>query len=108
SFRGITLERLKREGAVPLDLGDEAPFASGGFPTPSGKVELYSQRLADEGIDPLPGRFRPPSENGDGDAAESLELLTGASHHFVSSSLASQAGLLHNAGSPVVEIHPTD
>jgi anaerobic selenocysteine-containing dehydrogenase len=37
-----------------------------------------------------------------------LELLTGASHHFVSSSLASQSGLLKGEGPPFVEIHPAD
>jgi anaerobic selenocysteine-containing dehydrogenase len=35
-------------------------------------------------------------------------LLSGASHHFVSSSLASQPGLLKGAGPPFVEIHPED
>jgi anaerobic selenocysteine-containing dehydrogenase len=113
-LRGITLERLKREGAVPLDIGSDPPFVGGRFPTPSGKVELYCEALAAEGIDPLPGRFRPRADdggvNGDGrwDPAEALELLTGASHHFVSSSLASQPGLLESAGTPFVEIHPDD
>ncbi len=39
---------------------------------------------------------------------EALQLLTPASHHFVSSSFANQSGLLKNAGAPFVEIHPTD
>ncbi len=113
-LRGITLDRLKGSGAVPLDLPDAPPFADGQFPTPSGKVELYCAALAADGADPLPGRFRPREDdgsvNGDGrwDPAQALELLTGASHHFVSSSLASQAGLLKNAGPPIVEIHPDD
>jgi anaerobic selenocysteine-containing dehydrogenase len=119
-LRGVTLERLKRAGAVPLDLGAEPPFADGRFPTPSGKVELYCQRFADEGIDPLPGRFQPrdddgavagvsdPGHSSRWDPAAALELLTGASHHFVSSSLASQPGLLKSAGTPFVEIHPDD
>jgi anaerobic selenocysteine-containing dehydrogenase len=34
--------------------------------------------------------------------------LTGASHHFVSSSPASQHGLLAKEKTPFVEIHPTD
>ena len=40
--------------------------------------------------------------------AESLRLVTGASHHFVSTSLASQPSLLRGEGSPFVEIHPVD
>jgi anaerobic selenocysteine-containing dehydrogenase len=110
AVRGITLARLKRDGSAPLAVPDEPPFADGRFPTPSGKVELYCEALADEGADPLPGRFR-PRHNGDDpnfDAAYALDLLTGAAHHFVSSSLASQLGLLKSEGPPFVEIHPTD
>jgi anaerobic selenocysteine-containing dehydrogenase len=110
ALRGVTLARLKREGAVPLAVPDEPPFADGVFPTPSGKVELSCAALAAEGIDPLPGRFRPRAEDSDPqfDPALALDLLTGAAHHFVSSSLASQLGLLKNEGPPFVEIHPAD
>jgi anaerobic selenocysteine-containing dehydrogenase len=112
-LRGITLERLQAEGAVPLALADPTPFAGGHFPTPSGKVELFSQALASLGIDPLPGRFDEQGDDGAGqggqrDQREALHLVTGASHHFVSSSLASQGGLLDHAGPPFVEIHPRD
>jgi anaerobic selenocysteine-containing dehydrogenase len=112
ALRGITLQRLRAEGVVSLSLDEAAPFASGRFPTPSGRVELYSQQLADQGIDPLPGGFVDGDDgsgtNGTGDLATSLQLLTGASHHFVSSSLASQPGLVQRAGPPFVEIHPAD
>jgi anaerobic selenocysteine-containing dehydrogenase len=114
-LHGVTLERLKSEGAVPLTLKETTPFADGRFPTPSGKVELYSQTLADEGYDPLPGHFvsledddAVPGLEEKWDTANALELLSGASHHFVSSSLANQADLLNRAGTPFVEIHPTD
>jgi anaerobic selenocysteine-containing dehydrogenase len=110
ALAGITLERLKRDGAVPLAVPDEPPFAGGTFPTPSGKIELYCDALAAEGADPLPGRFRPPEVNGDSrfDPALGLDMLSGAAHHFVSSSLASQLGLLKAEGPPFVEIHPAD
>src|SRR6185436_6983504 len=39
-----------------------APFAEGGFPTPSGKCELYSETAAKLGLDPLPA-YTPPREN---------------------------------------------
>lgn len=112
---GISLERLKAEGAVSLALDGPPPFANHRFPTPSGKVELFSQALADEGVDPLPGNFREkPDWEGTvrpspfGDPAASLLLLSGAAHHFVSSSLANQRGLLKGEGEPFVEIHPGD
>src|SRR5262249_25080003 len=42
AFDGISLERLRQEGPVRLNLPrDYAPFAEGGFGTPTGKCELY-------------------------------------------------------------------
>jgi anaerobic selenocysteine-containing dehydrogenase len=109
ALRGITLARLRSEGAVPLALDPPLPFADGRFPTPSGKVELYSQRMADAGIAPLPGKFASADDGAcAADPGGALFLVSGASHHFVSSSLASQAGLLERAGQPFVEIHPAD
>jgi anaerobic selenocysteine-containing dehydrogenase len=115
ALRGITLERLQANGAVPLALETPTPFADGCFPTPSGKVELYSQRLADTGSDPLPGDFVERGDDGaradlagDYDPDRALQLVTPAAHHFVSSSLASQAGLLQREGAPFLEIHPDD
>lgn len=112
---GITLEQLKANGAVPLKLQSTTPFADGRFPTSSGKVELFSQALADEGIDPLPGHFRDRSEEVGSlepekgwDAESALDLVTGAAHHFVSSSLAGQPGLSQKEGTPFVEIHPAE
>jgi anaerobic selenocysteine-containing dehydrogenase len=110
-FAGITLERLKAEGAVALNVGPEPPFAGGRFPTPSGKVELYCQALADLGHDPLPGRFAGGEDDGGRPGwpvEEALTLLTGASHHFVSSSFAGQPGLVEKEGPPFVEINPDD
>jgi anaerobic selenocysteine-containing dehydrogenase len=113
ALREITLEKVQAEAAVPLRLESATPFAGGKFPTPSGKVELYSSRIAATGLDPLPG-WREGDEDDGGPATEScdpgegLSLLTGASHHFVTSSLANQRGLLRNAGTPFIEINPVD
>jgi anaerobic selenocysteine-containing dehydrogenase len=113
AFAGITCERLLREGPIAIDIGDEPPFAGGRFPTASGKVHLAAPGLAAAGIDPLPGRFRAGDDGGVANdprwpAAEALDLVTAASHHFVSSSLASQGSLLKGAGPPFVEVHPAD
>jgi anaerobic selenocysteine-containing dehydrogenase len=112
---GITLERVKEKRAVPLGVDPSTPFANGRFPTPSGKVELCSQKLADAGHDPLPGQFDGSEDDSSIQGRDrepinpqSLQLLTGAAHHFVSSSLASQKGLLDRAGTPFIEIHPAD
>jgi anaerobic selenocysteine-containing dehydrogenase len=116
ALRGITLERLKIEGSVPLNLAQDVPFTDGRFPTPSGKVELYCPALADQGMDPLPGWVPADDDGGVEEAnhngrfkpAEALNLISGAAHHFVTSSMANQPGLLRHEGEPFVEIHPQD
>lgn len=119
AFRGISLERLKAGQAVPLALDSPTPFADLHFPTASGKVELFSQRLADAGYDPLPGWsdpaqvevFDPVNQagvQGRRGAGESLTLISGAAHHFVTSSMANQPSLLEREGTPFVEINPAD
>ena len=63
TLEGITLERLRAEGSVRLNLpANHAPFADGVFPTPSGKCELYSERMKADGLDPLP-TYIPPLED---------------------------------------------
>jgi anaerobic selenocysteine-containing dehydrogenase len=59
-FGGITWARLQAEGFVRLNLPQPyAAFAEGGFPTPSGKCEFYSERMAQDGYDPLPDYTAP-------------------------------------------------
>ncbi|MBV9121754.1 MAG: molybdopterin-dependent oxidoreductase [Planctomycetes bacterium] len=114
ALRGLTLEQLRAGGAILLAVEAAPPFADGRFPTPSGKVELVSPTLANLGVDPLPGCFhesdddQPTASAAPWDLAEALHLVSGASHHFVSTSLANQAGLLHGEGPPFLEIHPAD
>ena len=122
---GVTLERLQAEGTVPLSFAEHerVPFADGHFPTPSGKVELRCDAMRAHGIDPLPD-FQLPDEfnqdhrrtTDDESSAESLSvhspsslvLISGASHHYVSSSFANQPGLMAKEGTPFVEINPAD
>jgi anaerobic selenocysteine-containing dehydrogenase len=100
---GITLERLKAGGAVPLNTPTDSPFAGGIFPTPSGKVELLSSALGKRGYDPLPGAFADVRH-----ADDELCLISPASHHFVSSSFAGREDLRAAEGGATIEIHPTD
>ncbi|MDE3230360.1 MAG: molybdopterin-dependent oxidoreductase, partial [Chloroflexota bacterium] len=112
---GITLERLKAEGHIPLAFapGQEVPFADLRFPTPSGRVELRCEILAEEGLDPLPD-YTPPAEYAgwtERRAAghdDRLALVSGAAHHFTSSSMANLPSLLRREGEPFIELHPED
>ncbi|HEY5701251.1 MAG TPA: molybdopterin oxidoreductase family protein [Gammaproteobacteria bacterium] len=111
-LEGITLERLKREGSVPFTLKEEIPYADLKFATPSGKVELYCESLAERfGLDPLPGwtdspDLDPPPEGFD--PGRALDLVSPAPHHFVSSSFANNAELNRREGEPALQIHPLD
>lgn len=112
AFDGITLERLRRDGPVRLNLPDEyAPFAQGGFGTPSGKCELYSPALAAKGLDPLP-TYTPPHEDPQTrpELAERypLQMVSPPAPSFLNSTFVNQVELRKMAGEPTVEIHPTD
>jgi len=49
----ISLERL-RAGVVPNPLAETVAWADRKFPTPSGKIEVYSRLAAADGLDSLP------------------------------------------------------
>lgn len=120
AFQGITLTQLKEGQVVPLALDSTVPFADLHFPTLSGKVELFSQGMAEAKLDPLPGWPDPEQVAGyDPDhnmvsphdtitSSPPLTLISGAAHHFVTSSMANQASLLEREGTPFVEINPVD
>jgi len=110
-FEGITLEDTKR-GPVRLNLpADWAPFAEGKFPTPSGKCELYSEREARAGRDPLP-HYRPPHEDPqtrpDLAADYPLQLLTPPVPAFLNSTFVNVEKQRKSAGGVTLEISPTD
>jgi anaerobic selenocysteine-containing dehydrogenase len=108
---GITLEATKA-GPVRLNLpANWAPFAAGQFPTPSGKCELYSEREARAGRDPLP-RYVPPHEDPqtrpDLAARYPLQLLTPPAPQFLNSTFVNVDVLRKVARERTLEIHPDD
>jgi anaerobic selenocysteine-containing dehydrogenase len=99
---GITYERLWEEGYARLSCPEDwRPFADGGFSTRSGKAELYSEPLREQGHDPLPwaGEIR---------SGEGLQLITGKSLHFLNSGYSNMDRHRRRAGELLVEIHPAD
>jgi anaerobic selenocysteine-containing dehydrogenase len=99
---GITYERLCEEGYVRLNRPDDwRPFADGGFPTRSGKAELYSEALAAAGHDPLPSP-------GDIATGEGLQLISGKQLHFLNSGYNNMDRHRRRAGALFVEIHAED
>ena len=108
---GITLDAVKK-GPVRLNLPAEwAPFADGGFPTPSGKCEFYSAREARAGRDPLPAYVPPhedPQTRPDLAAKYPLQMLTPPAPSFLNSSFVNVESLRRAAGEVTLEIHPAD
>ena len=58
---GMTWEAFKKKGAIIIPQ-TYRKYEKEGFKTPSGKVELFSQRLKNLGFDPLPS-YREPTES---------------------------------------------
>jgi anaerobic selenocysteine-containing dehydrogenase len=109
-LEGLSRTRLEN-GGVRLKLETEAegtpesnaflPFAHGGFRTPSGKAELYSEAVKALGLDPV-AEFTPPSESRHGEVRLPLELLARKADNFLNTTFSNlpsvqemeEAGLL--------------
>ncbi len=104
-MRGIDWEGMKKNGWQRLDVPARfAPFAEGGFPTPSGKCEFYSAALEQQGIDPLPF-YNPPAEPA---AAGELQFISPPARNFLNSSFAHLKRFRDLEGEPRLELHSAD
>lgn len=127
-FAGITWQRLLQEGFVRLNLPQpNVPFAAGGFPTPSGRCEFYSARMANDGYDPLP-TYHPPrwqelvELNDAGESTNALtSLQTGLqsltqplicisppAHSFLNSTFVNVDRFRQREDQPLLHLHPQD
>lgn len=103
-LEGITLDNLKEGRPIRLNVPED--ISSNGFGTPSGKIEFYSQSMADQGLDPLPDGE--PSIDGEGEGRFDLQLITPPRHQFLNSTFNEIEYLRNKAGEPVILIHPED
>jgi anaerobic selenocysteine-containing dehydrogenase len=105
-------ERLRRDGWQRLDVPQPyAPFATGNFPTPSGRCEFVSARLAALGQDPLPD-FVPPYESvlSAPELARRfpLAIISPPARNFLNSSFVNVVSLRDTEGEPHLDINPAD
>ena len=125
-MEGITLDRLKEEGWLRLNLpgaDDYAPHADGGFLTPSGKVELVASMaaggnfvaplfrqgtMADQDGSPVEAlpTYTPPSEIQSG--TYPLALISPKAHAFLNSQYGNMDKQLDLQGQQTVTLHPDD
>lgn len=93
---------------IKMDL---APFARGGFSTPSGKCEFYSAKMLADGHDPLPG-YNAPYESvaSNPELAEKypLAMISPPARNFLNSSFVNVKSLRDTEGEPHLEMHPDD
>ncbi|MFZ6844104.1 molybdopterin-containing oxidoreductase family protein [Undibacterium sp. RuTC16W] len=101
---------LKKTGWAKLRVPD-APFAQGGFLTPSGKCEFYSEQMQRDGYDPLP-TYIPPYESVASNPALAgkypLAMISPPARNFLNSSFVNVQSLRDTEGEPHVDIHPED
>src|SRR5438445_7740475 len=138
-LNGLTRERLEKQGHVRLNFGGQngeiptlvakdatrmghpvppippdsfepfLPFANGNFRTPSGKAELYSERLKADGLDPV-ASFVPPDESRHTDAAKAfpLELLARKADNFLNSTFTNLPGMQALEETGLLEMNRAD
>ncbi len=102
----VDFSELLATGFSTLDL-PQAPFAQGGFPTPSGKCEFFSQRLADQGLDGLPDHVANYEVSG---ALPDfpLAMISPPARNFLNSTFVNVTSLRNIEVEPVLEIHADD
>ena len=107
----LTMERLKKEklvrAAVPETPYD--PYASRQFPTASGRIEFYVERLAD--LDEAFAKYRPTLEVPDGvrDTPYAYHFFSGRQRFFMQSLFTDDPlNILLSGGEPYARMNPVD
>jgi anaerobic selenocysteine-containing dehydrogenase len=111
-LRGITFDALLDRGWARLNVPTPyLPFAEGKFPTPSGKCELYSERMAQMGLDPLPSFTAPyefPENVPELSSRYPLTLISSPAHQFLNTTFVNVDALRRAAREPECVLHPLD
>ncbi len=102
----VDFDRLLQQGYASIEMAD-APFASGGFPTPSGRCEFFSERLARQGLDGLPDHL-PNHETAGTSAKYPLAMISPPARNFLNSTFANLRSLRDIEVEPILEIHELD
>lgn len=103
-------DALKQKGWQKLNLPD-APFAHGGFATPSGKCEFYSEQMRKDGLDPLPTYIAPYESIASSPALASkypLAMISPPARNFLNSTFVNVNSLRDTEGEPHLDMHPID
>ena len=102
----VDFAQLLKHGFVSLSA-PEAPFAEGGFTTPSGKCEFFSASLAASNGDGLPD-YLPNYEAADANSSYPLAMISPPARNFMNSTFANVKSLRAIEGEPLLEISAAD
>jgi anaerobic selenocysteine-containing dehydrogenase len=103
----ITLEQL-RKGPVLSPRYEEVAFSAMNFPTPSGKIEIYSEEARTRwGLDELPS-YREPEERPDRKGRYPLHILTPNTKNRIHSQFGMLDTIRRMAPEPFISMHPKD
>ncbi|HUP46989.1 MAG TPA: molybdopterin oxidoreductase family protein [Thermoanaerobaculia bacterium] len=108
-----SLDEVIEKGSIRIAVpSPHLPFRRGArLPTPSGRIEIVSERWAQRGGDRLPA-FVPPRESEESDPELArrfpLALISPPAHSFLNSTFVNVVSLRRAAGEPTLEIHPDD
>jgi anaerobic selenocysteine-containing dehydrogenase len=102
----VDYAQLLEQGFTTLRIPD-APLAEGAFPTPSGKCEFFSERLARQGLDGLPDHL-PNYETAGSSPRYPLAMISPPARNFLNSTFVNVGSLRDAEVEPLLEIHAQD
>ncbi len=110
-MEGVTYEELEKNGWARGNVESERrDFLNCGWPTPSGKIDIYCEALKELGQDPLPTHN--PEIEGQEDHERRkrypLQVLSSATHYFIGDSFQSVPRLQAMMSRPTVELSIAD
>ena len=105
---GITADRLASGAPVRMNVPRVGDPFGGRFPTPSGRLEFFSQTLAARGLPAVP-TYVPAIEGHEHRTVEfPLQLMTPPAKDFLNTSFGCVERMLASEGKPRLKIHPAD
>lgn len=102
SLQEITFERLKEHGFLKVKPAGPAARLSG-LPTPSGRIELYSEAMAQAGLPPVPEYSPIREENG-----LPFLFVPAPNHSFLNSTFANQPRMKKLEKQPLLDMNRAD
>jgi anaerobic selenocysteine-containing dehydrogenase len=110
-FESMTFDDLMRDGFArgAVESPRRPGYNSGRWPTPSGKIEIYSETLARQGHDPMPA-YVPEREGWYSESRRRypLQVISAATHYFIGASFQAVGRLRDMQARPTFELNRDD